>query len=240
MISACASCGQTLNLTDAQRQKIENTLAALPPGKSLKFNCPHCSKPIEMKQEAPSSPEKKEAVQQEKAFEPAPGSLEPPLPPDLGWLERGDLGRGEVVEDVPQVLILIQDEGVQSSVVQLFDDMGYKPVLPRTAEDAIQRMRFSNFAAVVLHSTFEGSLDKSIFHEHMRTMTMTGRRYIYYVLIGPEFHTMYNLEALSHSANLVINDNEMSAFPLVLKKGFRDYDELFGPYLAALESVGKK
>ncbi|MCJ7601796.1 MAG: hypothetical protein MUO63_09895, partial [Desulfobulbaceae bacterium] len=121
-----------------------------------------------------------------------------------------------------------------------FDDMGYKAVMPRTAEDAIERMRFTNFAAVVLHFGFEGNLANSTVHTHMQGMSMPKRRYIYYVLIGPEFRTLYNLEALSDSANLVINEADISAFPLVLKKGFRDYDELFGPYLAALESLGKK
>ncbi|MCJ7601680.1 MAG: hypothetical protein MUO63_09295 [Desulfobulbaceae bacterium] len=236
MISACPNCGKILNLTESQQQKIDNAVAALPPGKSLKFNCPHCQKPIEMQRDAP------EAVRQPpKQPAAAVGVLpEPPGPPDRSWLERGDLGSGEVLEDVPQVLILVKNEQIQSDIAQFFDDMGYKAVMPRTAEDAIERMRFTNFAAVVLHSGFEGNLANSTVHAHMQGMSMPKRRYIYYVLIGPEFRTLYNLEALSNSANLVINAVDISAFPLVLKKGFRDYDELFGPYLAALESLGKK
>ena len=235
MISACPNCGKTLNLTESQQQKIDNAVAALPPGKSLKFNCPHCQKPIEVQPDAP------EAVGQPPKLPAAVGTLpEPPGPPDRSWLERGDLGSGEVLEDVPQVLILVKNEQIQSDIAQFFDDMGYKAMMPRTAEDAIERMRFTNFAAVVLHSGFEGNLANSTVHVHMQGMSMPKRRYIYYVLIGPEFHTLYNLEALSNSANLVINEADISAFPLVLKKGFRDYDELFGPYLAALESLGKK
>lgn len=235
MISACPNCGKTLNLTESQQQKIDHAVAALPPGKSLKFNCPHCQKPIEVQREAP------EAVRlppkQPQSGRALPG---PPGPPDRSWLERGDLGSGEVLEDVPHVLILVKDEQIQADIAQFFDDMGYKAVMPRTAEDAIERMRFTNFSAVVLHSGFEGSLASSTVHAHMQGMAMPKRRYIYYVLIGPEFHTLYNLEALSNSVNLVINEADISAFPLVLKKGFRDYDELFGPYLAALEGMGKK
>ncbi|MFH1215624.1 MAG: hypothetical protein V1706_03880 [Pseudomonadota bacterium] len=168
------------------------------------------------------------------------GALGPPEPPDLGWLDRGDLGSGEVIEDVPQVLILVQDEEVKVDMARFFDDMGYKPVLPKTAEDALERMRFTNVAAVVLHSNFEGTLAESSVHAHMQSLSMNKRRYIFYVLVGSEFHTLYNLEALANSANLVINENDLSAFPLVLKKGLRDYEELFGPYLAALETMGKK
>jgi len=236
MISTCPNCGKTLNLTEGQLHKIDHAVAALPPGKSLKFNCPHCQKPIEVQREAQAAggrPPKQPAA--------AGGVLlEPPGPPDRSWLERGDLGSGEVLEDVPHVLILVKNDQIQADIAQFFDDMGYKAVMPRTAEDAIERMRFTNFSAVVLHSCFEGNLADSTVHAHMQGMAMPKRRYIYYVLIGPEFHTLYNLEALSNSANLVINEADISAFPLVLKKGFRDYDELFGPYLAALEALGKK
>ncbi|MCB2183390.1 MAG: hypothetical protein KQH63_15255 [Desulfobulbaceae bacterium] len=250
MVTSCPNCGQALNLTDAQQQKIENALAALAPGKSLKFNCPLCAKPIEVKQEqqeqvqepvAAAAPESEvKAKTRQEAPAAPPGVLQPPAPPDLGWLEKGDLGQGEIIEDIPLVMILIRDEAIQTDVVQLFEDMGYKAVLPHTAAEAIESMRFSSFSAVVFHSDYEGSLAESSFHEHMQGLPMTKRRYIFYVLIGPEFHSMYNLEALSNSANLVVNENEMAAFPLILKKGFRDYDELFGPYLAALEATGKK
>jgi hypothetical protein len=233
MISACPNCGKTLNLTESQRQKIDNAVAALAPGKSLKFNCPHCQKPIEMHHEAAAA----RSTPQTDAGHALP---EPPGPPDRSWLERGDLGSGEVFEDVPQVMILVKDEQMQAAITQYFDDMGYKAFIPRTAEDALERMRFTNFAAVVLHSRFEGDLTHSSVHGMMQTMSMPRRRYIYYVLIGPEFHTLYYLQALTNSANLVINENDISAFPLVLKKGLRDYDELFGPYLAALEALGKK
>jgi hypothetical protein len=74
----------------------------------------------------------------------------------------------------------------------------------------------------------------------MCQMPMQKRRSIYYTLIGPEFHTLYNLEALHGSANLVINDNELPDLPIILKKSFREYDELFGPFLAALRAEGKK
>ncbi len=228
MISACPNCGQTLNLSEAQQQKIESARASLAPGKSLKFNCPHCKDPIELKAAAA-------------AVNPASkGGITPPAPPDLDWLDRGDLGAGEIIEDVPQVLILIQDEELQKNVIGLFDDLGYKSILPHSAAEAIEKMRFTSYEAVVLHTGYEGSLGQSTFHAHMEALPMTRRRYIFYVLMGEELHTMYHLEALSLSANMVINVQEIAAFPLILKKGFREYDELFGPYLSALNAVGKK
>lgn len=235
MISACSNCGKALNLTENQQVKIDNALASLPPGKVLKFNCPHCHKPIEIQREIPDAARQTVQIDIPETRLPAP-----PRPPDRSWLKREDSGSSDVLEDVPQVMILINNETIQSETVRFFDKMGYKAVIPRSADEAIERIRFTNFSVVVLHSCFEGSLASSTIHAYLQNMGMPQRRYIYYVLIGPEFHTLYCLEALSNSANLVINEADISSFPLVLKKGLRDYEELFGPYLAALEVMGKK
>lgn len=60
------------------------------------------------------------------------------------------------------------------------------------------------------------------------------------MLIGPKFRTLYNLEALSNSANLVVNDRDIKNLSLILRKGFYDYEELFGPFLEALTGSEKR
>ena len=101
-------------------------------------------------------------------------------------------------------------------------------------------MRFVNFKAVVFHSGFEGGeLEASSFQAHMKKMPMAKRRHIFYVLVGPKFNTLYDLEALASSANLVVNDNEISKFNIILKKSLQDYEDLFGPYIATLKAAGK-
>jgi hypothetical protein len=86
----------------------------------------------------------------------------------------------------------------------------------------------------------ERALADSSFHTYMRVMSMEKRRYIYYILVGKEFHTLYDLEALSYSANVVINDNEIAHFDIILRKGLRDYDDLFGPYINAIKDYETK
>lgn len=265
MISECPHCHKPLNLTDAQRQKVENVLAALPENKTLKISCPLCKKSIELEAGGTSvkqagsgdqgvmkdvlysnhaGDEDRPAATMVEEIKKAPKPVKPPPaapnPPDVGWLTSGEFKEQEVVKDIPLVMILMADGPARSAVAESFSRLGYQPEFGESAETAIERMRFVNFAAVVLHSVFEGgSLGDSTFHAHMRGLAMAARRYIYYVLIGPEFHTLYDLEALSHSANLVVNDNEVSYMDTVLKKGLRDYEELFGPYLTALKKHGK-
>lgn len=265
MISACPHCQKKLNLTPAQQEKIAKALAALAPGKTLRLGCPFCKKAIELQKSAVDQGAKPDAgvmknvlytdhrgaedqevariVEQTGRPAPEPVNLPPeaPKPPDTSWLESGEFEQNRIVEDVPRVMILIPDEAARSSVAKVFEELGYQAVTADSAAEAMERMQFLNMDAVVLHSRFEGeNLADSTFHKHMESMSMARRRYIYYVLIGPEFSTLYDLQAFANSANVVVNDSEADCLGLILKKGLNDYDALFGPLVELLKHHGTR
>lgn len=243
MLDQCPHCQQNLLLNEAQLEKIKVALASLSAGKTLKLGCPKCGQPIVLSADgsvveqiesgsAAAAPKKPQPVRQ-----PPPA----PVPPDLDWLSSGVYSEKEVVENVPHALIMIADKEITTRVATAFGEMGYQPTYARSAEEAIDKMQFVNFEAVALHSRFEGGdLVNSTVHQYLREMAMTRRRYIFYILIGPEFHTFYDLEALANSANLVVNDSDASHFSIILKRGMNDYQELFGPYQKALGNYGIK
>ena len=239
MISTCPHCRQQLGLTDVQKQQIKSALATLEVGKKLKFACPQCQKPIDL---GPDDTAKTDNTVSASSPKPShvqgnTGKFSQPQAPDISWLLGGELGEKDIIDDVPQVLVLISDETIREKITGTFKAMGYKPESPGSPVEAIDRMRFVEFDAVVLHVNYEGSLEESAVHSHMKLMMMPKRRRIYYMLIGPDFHTFYNIEALAHSANLVVNESEMDSIGLILRKGLRDYEELFGPFLSALEKA---
>jgi len=262
MLAQCPHCQQTLMLSDAQLEKIKTALASLSVGRTLKIGCPKCKQPIELNGDGSVAGEAASALKDVLYAEhtgnedqaaagivaaaqkrPEPVRLPPaaPKPPDLGWLSSGVYSEKEAVENVPHALIMIGDEEITTQVVMAFGEMGYQPTYVRSAEEAISKMQFMNFESAVLHSRFEGGgLESSTVHQHLREMAMARRRYIYYILVGPEFRTLYDLEALANSANLVVNDSEVSNFPIILKRGMNDYKDLFGPYLEALGNYGVK
>ncbi len=238
MISHCPHCNQELKLSDAMNAKIEQALAGLGDGKFLKLGCPNCRGQIQLKKDGSLFDESgpvSAPVAKSQAQLPTP-----PEPPDVSWLAAGEFMEREVVEDIPMVMVLMEEGEGKTGVVDTFEGMGYQSVVAESGEDAIERMRFVNFSAVVLSSQFEKSgLVDSVFHKHMRELPMTKRRYMYYILVGEEFHTFYDLEALAYSANLVMNINDVSYMNVILRKGLGDYEELFGPWLATLNEHGK-
>lgn len=262
MLAQCPHCQQTLMLSEAQLEKIKTALASLSPGRTLKIGCPKCKQPIELNSDGSVAGQPAGAVMDVLFAEhtgnedqaaagivaaaqkrPQPVRLPPdaPKPPDLGWLSSGVYSEKEAVENVPHALIMTGDEEITTNVTMAFGEIGYQPTYVRSAEEAIAKMQFMNFEAVVLHSGFEGGgLDGSTVHQYMREMAMSRRRYIFYILVGPEFRTLYDLEALANSANLVVNDNDAGHFSIILKRGMNDYNDLFGPYLEALGNYGVK
>ena len=241
MIDTCPHCQETLNLSDTQKNKIQLALDKLPPGNLLKLGCPHCQKPFELQQDG-SLPGR---VGQKPI--PAGGpqgsrkvNIKPPPPPDLDWLTSGQMQEKEVIQDIPMALIMMNRGPGLNSVREAFEDEGFLPVFAESVDDALARMQFTPFAAVVLHSRFdEESLSSNKFHVFMRKMVMLRRRNTHYTLIGPEFQTLYDLQALSNSANLVVNDNEVNNFRLILKKSLHESQKLFGPIAEALINHGR-
>ena len=244
MIDQCPHCRKELLLNAGQVARIESALAKLPPGKLLKLSCPACKQPIELRADGtlahdpgPASAGRQAPARPKPSKEPPP----PPPPPDLSWIVDNRIEEKEVIEDVPMAMVLMEEGPARIRVAETMTEAGYLPVFPGTSEAAIEQMQFVNFGAVVLHSAFEkGGLEASAFHAHMGKMAMGRRRYIFYVLVGPEFHTLYDLEALSASANLVVNDKEIDRFGLIYKKAFQDYQALFDPLVEALAVVGKR
>jgi len=262
MISQCPHCQKDIKLNEAQQTKVDQALAALATGRTLKIGCPHCKTAIELTADGRAiggtvmetlltddqsdqtiPPGGNELLEKAKAKSASPVKPPPeaPHPPDVNWLASGEMSEKAVVSDIPMALILMKEGPLRDQVAKAFEARKYMAVFKNSAEEAIEEMRFTDYAAVVLQSSYEGAgLDGSIFHEHMCGMGMSKRRYIYYVLIGPEFRTLYDLEALALSANLTVNDNEVKYIDTILKKGYRSYEELFGPYLKALKEHGKR
>jgi len=240
MIDSCPHCQETLNLSDVQRSKIQLALDKLPPGHLLKLGCPHCQEPFELNPDGtlPGQQPKKISSGGPKGARKV--RIAPPPAPDLDWLSSGQMQDKEVIEDTPMALILMQKGPGLTTVREAFEDEGFLPVFAESVAEALDRMQFTQFAAVVLHSKFEGdSHSSNNLHIFMRKMATIRRRNIHYTLIGPEFQTLYDLQALTNSANLVVNDDELHQFRLILKKSLHETQKLFGPLAEALVAQGR-
>lgn len=228
MISSCPHCRLALKFNEAQLTKLQQALNALEAGKRLTIKCPQCKKAIRL--DAGGTAESTST-----------GAITPPPPPNLDWLKAGQLEEEEKVADVPMALILHPDPEAMEKVKGAMESVGYRVLTADSVEEAIEQMRFFSFACVVFHADFEpGGLDNSTFHNYMRKMAMERRRYIFYILFGSKFHSLYDLEAFAYSANLVVSEQDLKHFDMILRKAIPAYEELFGPILEGLNAYGKR
>lgn len=165
------------------------------------------------------------------------GGVAPPLPPDLSWLFGGIADEKDQPAEIPKALLLISAQRMRSSVAGTLERAGYHVEYAATADEAIGRLRTTNYAVVALHPEFEQVVSpaESIIHNYLARLPMTRRRHLFYMLIGPGLHTLYNLEALSLSANVVVNDADIELLPVIFKKSYRQYYELFGTLIEFLQ-----
>ena len=243
MINKCPHCQGALKFNAAQLEKIGKALKALKPGQRLPLKCPHCTKPMNLDAAGNPPGAAPKAAAAAKAPEPAE-VIKPPPPPSLEWLknqkeDEGLLSSGHL-RDVPMSLVLHEDDNMRHLIKSSMEALGYQTVSVNSAEEAIHEANATNYASIIYHTGFEpGGLQKSTFHEYIRKMPMSRRRYIFYILIGPEFISLYDIQALANSANLVVADKDLKDFQPILHKAIPYYEQLFGPLLEELSSYGK-
>jgi hypothetical protein len=224
MTITCQNCNKKLKLSAKIKQSIEQ----LAPGRTLRLPCPECKEAIPLNQDSLNSESSKPT-----------SSVKPPSPPDITWLKEGTFEEEEVIEDIPQTLILMKPGAKRDSIVKSVENIGYQASFVESEKEAMEKMQFVNYASVILHSDFaNGGLEQSTFHQFMRDMSMLKRRFIFYILVGPEFSTLYDLEALASSANLVVNDREIPELLTILRKAIPRYEELFGSLMAEISTYG--
>ena len=227
MLTHCPTCRQSLQLTAEQITWLEQTLSQLAPGKTLAMKCPACRGTIPLDKSG-------------RPLASGANPVRPPPPPNLDWLQSGLYQGEEKVEDVPMALLLHQPGEQRKHVSEALEAVGYQVFMADSVDDAMERMRFVNFSCVAFQADMEGTLEQSTFHAYMCNLAMERRRYLFYILIGDIFHTLYDLEALAYSANLTVNTADLRHFDLILRKSIPSYEELFGPLLEELSAYGKR
>lgn len=151
------------------------------------------------------------------------------LPPeDTGWSEGDDRRTQE--ESGLYALLLLQEEQ-RPLVERTLARMGYAITVAHSAEQALEELRTGRHQLIFCGT--DGAC--APLHQYIcRQMPQSRRRILYYVLVGPDVHTCYDLQALTLSANLLVNERELPQLDRILRRGFQDYAKLFLPFLEVL------
>ena len=132
------------------------------------------------------------------------------------------------------------NESPTDGLASALSGLGYRAEVTDDLDQVLERMQFINYTCMVMHTDARPEeLDQNRLHRYICSLEMSRRRNIFYVLIGSNFKTFYNIQALACSANLVVNEKDAPYFAVILRKAIPEYEELFGPYLDELKIQGK-
>jgi hypothetical protein len=119
-------------------------------------------------------------------------------------------------------------------------ELEYKLQRAKSPEHAVHKLRFNQYHVVVFHEKYgDSSLKTSPLYEFIRDMPMYTRRKTFVAVVGENYKTLDNMEALAFSVNLVINQKDVGQLETILKKSIGDNDTFYKVYRETMTALGK-
>jgi CheY-like chemotaxis protein len=188
----------------------------LPKGKVLTAACPQC----------------KGKVVIDTTGTPPPPSAAPVPPPETGvaYAEHGQ----------PRALVCVTDSGERSQVLAALQRHGYAATVATTAADAVERFRFSAYAAVILRDGFGGQAGGgNPVLDQIAEMITAVRRNLHVVLVSPTVRSHDASTAFAKSVNLVIHPNDLPHLGEALEQSRAEMERTYHVLRESLRAMGK-
>ncbi len=212
----CSSCNKEINIPDNK----------IPQGQAFNLTCPSCKTKMRVDQHLkPPASDPAESVDAismvvDEEFEDDEEEIE--------------------IYDEHDKIALILDRQNDDLWTTALTELEYKLQRAKSPEHAVHKLKFNQYHVVAFHEKFGGStLETSPLYDFIRDMPMDTRRKIFVALVGENFKTLDNMEALAYSVNLVINQKELDQLEAILKKSIGDNDNFYKVYRETMTALGK-
>ena len=220
----CSSCSKEISIPDAK----------VPKGQAFNLTCPGCKTKIRVDQHL-KPPEPDPAL----GGEDAGGSLDTASM----IMDDDDFGDDDdeiEIYDEHDKIALILDRQNDETWANALTELEYKLQRAKSPEHAVHKLKFNQYHVVAFHEKFgDTTLETSPLYEFIRDMSMDTRRKTFVALVGKKFKTLENMEALAHSVNLVINENDLDRLETILKKATGENDMFYKVYKETMMALGK-
>ena len=212
----CPNCAKEINIPDNK----------VPEGQAFNLTCPSCKTKMRVDQH-----------------------LQPPEPDPVGSLDATSMVVDEGYDDEEEE-IEIYDEHDQIALIldrqnddlwtTALTELEYKLQRAKSPEHAVHKLRFNQYHVVAIHEKFgDTTLETSPLYAFIRDMPMDTRRKTFVAMVGENFKTLDNMEALSYSVNLVINQKDFDQLETILKKSIVANDTFYKVYRETMTALGK-
>lgn len=213
----CPSCTREINIPDNK----------IPQGQAFNLNCPSCKTKMRVDQHLKPP-----------ASDPAE-SLDATSMVVDGEFEDDEEEEIEIYDEHDKIALILDRQNDDLWTTAL-TELDYKLQRAKSPEHAVHKLRFNQYHVVVVHEKFgDTTLKTSPLYEFIRDMSMDTRRKTFIALVGENFKTLDNMEALAYSVNLVINQKDFDQLETILKKAIGDNETFYKVYRETMTALGK-
>ena len=224
MIITCPGCRANLNISDDR----------LPKGKVVNAVCPRCKGPITIDTTgaaaAPAPPAPVETAPPPAA--PAPAEAPPAALPEepVSYGERHQ----------PRALICMTAPAERQQVLATLKGAGYATQLVANPTEALERLRFTVYAVVVVREGFDGPAEGGpSLWEALAEMPMAMRRNTHVVFVSPTVASHDPAAAFAKSVDLVIHPNDLPHLADALKRSLAETEQIYRVFRETQVALGK-
>ena len=202
----------------------------------MEISCPSCRKGFSIPDEkiprdraiSMACPSCRGKIQIDLRTGPLEEGAEGSLPPSFYSLEEE---MESMAEKSHRALLCLTNEDHLEAFRTLLEVQGYLVRISQTIEEALERIRFTNYRIVVLHEEFGGvNLGNNAIYLRMKSMPMETRRGIFFAIVGKKFKAHNPMMAFIHSANLLVNEKDIPRIDRFLLQAMAENDRFYHVY----------
>jgi CheY-like chemotaxis protein len=214
MTVTCPSCNTSLTIPDER----------LPKGKVLTAACPRCKGQIVIDTSGPAP-----------APEPAGGASAATAP-----APRPEAPAAYAEQAQARALVCVAAPAERDQVLAALKREGYAAHAAADAADAIEQLRFTSYALVILREGFGSAAgDGNPVLEHLAEMGMATRRLMHVVLVSPDVRSHDASSAFARSVDLLLHTNDVPHLAEALKRSRAEAEQAYRVFLESLRAAGK-
>lgn len=190
----------------------------LPRGKVVNAACPRCGGAI--------------AIDMTKAAV-APVRTDAPVAPPAENISYGERNQ-------PRALVCVTDPAEQRQILASLKEAGYAAHAAASPAEALERLRFAEYAVVVVREGFDGPAGSAVSLIGALTDTpMATRRNTHTVFVGPGVATHDPDGAFGKSVDLTVHPNDLPHFSDALKRSLAETEQTYRVFRESQRALGR-
>ena len=222
----CPSCSKQINVPDSK----------VPKGKAFSFACPHCKEKVTAQgpsEDSPSPPTPAESP---------PAALVPsPAPASTTAFDQDAYDDVVHEEETHKFRALVCDPDHVPAWDSALREQEFSVTIAKDVEDALRKLRFNEYQLVVMNELYgTDNADANLVKHVLDTMSMVTRRKMIVILVGREFQTFDNMMSFVKSADVVMNQADISNLATIIRKSRNEHEIRYKVYREVLTAAGKR